>query len=377
MPDRIYLLNQASSLVAMDETPYDSEDLLQALIANHPDLLAIGSDTSSEAPRWLLISREMAVPGEEGGANRWSLDHLFVDQVGIPTLVEVKRSTDTRIRREVVGQLLDYAANAVVYWPIERIRTRFEATCEESGADAEQVLARHLQDGRGAEDFWQLVKTNLQAGRIRMIFLADVIPAELRRIIEFLNEQMDPAEVLGVEIRQYRGSGLQTLVPRVVGQTASASARKHPSESERVAITEAELDQEARAALPDGEARVVSQLIDWARKAQHALIFKRGANGAVFIPEVKSPRGSLYPISVHVNRGVVLMLHYLKRHPPFDTEAGRTEMLERLKRVQGIELRGGMDGRPRVPFAALTNEGALAQLLESIDWLIERIRAGA
>ena len=32
----------------------------------------------------------------------------------MPTLVEVKRSSDTRIRREVVGQMLHYAANAVV-----------------------------------------------------------------------------------------------------------------------------------------------------------------------------------------------------------------------------------------------------------------------
>jgi hypothetical protein len=37
----------------------------------------------------------------------------------VPTLVEVKRSDDTRIRREVVGQMLDYAANGVVYWPGE------------------------------------------------------------------------------------------------------------------------------------------------------------------------------------------------------------------------------------------------------------------
>jgi hypothetical protein len=32
----------------------------------------------------------------------------------VPTLLEVKRSSDTRIRREVVGQMLDYAANGVV-----------------------------------------------------------------------------------------------------------------------------------------------------------------------------------------------------------------------------------------------------------------------
>ena len=53
------------------------------------------------------------------------MDHLFLDQDSIPTIVEVKRSTDTRIRREVVGQLLDYAANAVVYWPVERLQAQF------------------------------------------------------------------------------------------------------------------------------------------------------------------------------------------------------------------------------------------------------------
>jgi hypothetical protein len=59
-----------------------------------------------------------------------------------------------------------------------------------------------------------------------MVFVADVIPAELRRIVEFLNEQMDPAEVLAVEIRQFVGEGMKTLVPRVMGQTAEAEKKK-------------------------------------------------------------------------------------------------------------------------------------------------------
>jgi hypothetical protein len=67
----------------------------------------------------------MNVPGSDESLGRFSLDHLFLDQDGIPTLVEVKRSSDTRIRREVIGQMLDYAANDVVYWPIEMIRSRF------------------------------------------------------------------------------------------------------------------------------------------------------------------------------------------------------------------------------------------------------------
>jgi len=37
---------------------------------------------------------------------------------------------------------------------------------------------------------------------------------------------MDPVEVLAIEVHQYVGKGLKTLVPRVIGQTAEAQARK-------------------------------------------------------------------------------------------------------------------------------------------------------
>ena len=66
----------------------------------------------------------------------------------------------------------------------------------------------------------------IQSRRLRLLFVADDIPTELQAIIEFLNEQMDRTEVLGVEIRQYLGSDLQTLVPRVVGMTVKARSAK-------------------------------------------------------------------------------------------------------------------------------------------------------
>ncbi len=171
----------------------------------------------------MLVSREITLASEEDGAGRWSVDHLFLDQDAIPTIVEVKRSTDTRIRREVVGQMLDYAANAVVYWPLETLRARFE----ESHQDAEQYLAEFVDDlGADPEEFWRKVKTNLQAGKVCLVFVADEIPAELRRVVEFMNGQMDPAEVLAVEIKQYVGGNLKTLVPRVMGQTVEAQRKK-------------------------------------------------------------------------------------------------------------------------------------------------------
>jgi hypothetical protein len=170
----IYLVQGDGDLVEMAAQDYASEALLQELLAKYPNLLA-GDQINSDVPRrWLLVSREVSLASEEDGPGRWSIDHLFLDQDAVPTIVEVKRSTDTRIRREVVGQMLDYAANAVLYWPVETLRARFE----ENHENPEEDLTDFLEDlGGDTEQFWWKVKTNLQAGKVRLIFVADEIPA--------------------------------------------------------------------------------------------------------------------------------------------------------------------------------------------------------
>ena len=45
-------------------------------------------------------------------------------------------------------------------------------------------------------------------------------------MVEFLNEQMQAAEVLAIEIKQYVGGGHKTLVPRLIGQTSKSQATK-------------------------------------------------------------------------------------------------------------------------------------------------------
>lgn len=222
----IFLLS-GEELVAMHEQPYDSEDLLQTLLAKYPELIAGESVGSTMSQGWLLVKREVGVPDSATGGSRWSLDHLFIDDQAVPTLVEVKRSDDTRIRREVVGQMLDYAANGIVYWPAERLRTDFEARCAKDGLDPLDELRSSLGDEVDPERFWDDVEQNLRSGRVRLVFVSDSIPQELRRVIEFLNERMSPTEVLGIEIKQYLGSGgFKTLVPRVVGQTEQARLQK-------------------------------------------------------------------------------------------------------------------------------------------------------
>jgi hypothetical protein len=226
----IYLQTPAG-LVEMTEEAYDSESVLQASLAEHPRLLAGDQMDDEEPRRWLLVDREVGVPDREGDGGRWAADHLFVDQDGVPTIVEVKRSSDTRARREVVGQMLDYAAHGAAYWRDGRIHEQFLRTCEAAGRDPAAVLSewRGADDQYGYEDFWESVETNLRAGHIRMVFVADEISREVKRIVEFLNEQLSVAEVFAVEVKQFTGEGQTALVPTLVGQTEEARGTKSRS----------------------------------------------------------------------------------------------------------------------------------------------------
>jgi len=293
MPDGIFLIKKDKELVELTSTPYDSEDLLQDLLAKYPNILA-GKQIDSQSPRrWLLISREMGIPSEDAGSKRWSIDHLFLDQDGIPTLVEVKRSNDTRIRREVVGQMLEYAANAIIYWPIEEIITRFESRCESCDLDPEEELSNFIQNELNHEDFWGKIKVNLQAGKIRMIFVADNIPIELQRIIEFLNSQMDPAEVIGVEVEQYVGEGLKTLVPRVLGQTAEARQKKGTSRKVRQ-WDETTFFEEITNRCISEAVTVAKRLLKWASKNANDVWWGKGSQSGSFVPTIFTPEGNRY-----------------------------------------------------------------------------------
>ena len=111
----IFIIRSDKELVELEEQAYESENLLQSLLEQYPQLLAGKQMNDIDPRRWLLICREAGLPSREGGGDRWSIDRLFLDQDAIPTIVEVKRSDDARIRREVVGQMLDYASNALVF----------------------------------------------------------------------------------------------------------------------------------------------------------------------------------------------------------------------------------------------------------------------
>lgn len=140
----VFVLSESQGLTALTPSEFVNEDDFQQLLEKYPALLFGSQLDDGQSCRWLLIKREKSIPAEDGGSGRWSVDHLFVDQDGIPTLVEVKRQSDTRLRREVVGQMLDYGANAVVYWPVEQLRAEFEQGCAAIGVNPEDEIRDRL-----------------------------------------------------------------------------------------------------------------------------------------------------------------------------------------------------------------------------------------
>ncbi len=373
MAGRIYVLGGESKLIAMEEAPYDSETLLQKLLADHPDLLAGDQINAEEPRRWLLVSREMAVPGEQDGAGRWSLDHLFLDQDAIPTLVEVKRSSDTRIRREVIGQMLDYAANAVAYWPVEEVKARFESRCKDDGDDPDSELVGLLGEGEDISTFWQSVKTNLQAGRIRLLFIADEIPTELRRVVEFLNSQMDPAEVLAIEVKQFVGENLKTLVPRVVGQTETARQKKNVDRGESRQWEESSFFSDLSQRRGEREAAVARRLLDWANKHGLRVWWGQGKKDGSFFPMYDNKFGKNFLFSVWTYGSIELQFQHMKT-PPFAEEGKRKELARRLSAI-GVSIpEESLKKRPTFGLGLLSQPGHLDEFVGVFDWMLSEIK---
>ena len=96
MAEKIYVMDEQKNLEPLEESRFEQEDQLQALIADHPQLLT-GEQIRPDNPRrWILISREQGIPETPGAPDRWWVDLLLVDQDATPTLVEVKRGETTK-----------------------------------------------------------------------------------------------------------------------------------------------------------------------------------------------------------------------------------------------------------------------------------------
>lgn len=188
---------------------------------------------------------------------------------------------------------------------------------------------------------------------------------------------MDPVEVLAVEIHQFVGNGLKTLVPRVIGQTAAAQRRKGTvdllARQWNEASLFAELDRKGMIA----EAEVARALLEWANFNMPELWWGHGKVTGNFIPGLTF--GGLWHqiIGVGTHGWLEIQFKYMKGDPPFDQDRLRLELLHKLNAIPGANLsQDSITKLPNLPLALFKDPAKLKQLTEVLDWAVAEIKRG-
>lgn len=367
----VFLLRGEDSLVPMQPGHFAAEDDFQRLLARFPELLVGDQIDPQEPRRWILVKREQAISTGEAGSPTWSIDHVFLDQDGIPTLVEIKRKEDSRLRREVVGQMLDYAANCSAYWTLETLQTGFENTCRETGQSSDALLAGLLGADADTRKFWQCVEDNLEAQKIRLLFVADVIPVELRRVVEFLNKQMDPVEVLAVELRQFVSNDLKTIVPTVYGH--QSFSRKRAAALRR--WDETSLIEKIAQTVGERELAIARAIYAWMKGGGRKLVFGTGKEYGSVYPVFKPNGIPINPAYLSTDGRLWLQFGPLSTKPVFGTIAARRALMQQFNTVKSANL--GESDLTRNPWISLRTiaedpEGE-TKVLNALKWMEEQI----
>ncbi|MFS0782051.1 hypothetical protein [Bacillus sp. 1P06AnD] len=371
MANNIFVLDKQNNLIEMKEESYDTEDIFQELIERYPTILAGDQINPIDPRKWILVSRERGVPSEMNGSNQWYLDHLFIDQDAIPTFVEIKRATDTRIRREVVAQMLDYAANATAYWELNTLKECYEAQLENGNTLSLEALGINVEK---TDIFWDNVFTHLKVGKIRLMFVADEIPLSLQRILEFLNEQMTETEVLGLEIKQYVSSdGLKTLVPNLLGRTSKIVQTKRP---EKGTWDEIRFFEDVQTVSGEQGVEVSRRLLRGFEKMGCRIWWGKGRFHGSFLPVYDGHLASHQLCSVYQSDKTTLIeLEFQYYKEPFKTIEEKQILKQKFEKIPGLLIdEGRLNKRPSFDFSLLLDETYLNAFLEIFRGYIEAVQ---
>ncbi|WP_142057704.1 hypothetical protein [Pseudarthrobacter sp. B4EP4b] len=174
---------------------YALESDLQAILARHPDLIpGVGAGART--------CREFQ--SEAGPA-----DIVVVGADGDLTLVECKLAANPQVRREIVGQMFDYASRL---WKmdVDDFAARWQSRTQESLFSEDSEIGFPLREA---------VARNLAEGRFRIVLAVDAINSPLKRMVEYLNFMSGPnTSVVAVEYSRLTQGSIEILAPRIYGQ---------------------------------------------------------------------------------------------------------------------------------------------------------------
>ena len=187
------------------------EKTLQDLLFRFPEALPIATIDPTYAPP-VPICRELALPA--GYA-----DALYVNHLGRLTLAEFKLWRNPQARREVIGQILDYAKD-LASWDYEDLQRQVSLALGKSG-NALYELVRQLYPELNEAEFVDNVARHLRRGEFLLLIIGDGIQEGAANIVDFVQRYSGLHFNLAmVEAALYRDAANGLIVqPRVLART--------------------------------------------------------------------------------------------------------------------------------------------------------------
>ncbi|TDE09767.1 hypothetical protein [Dyadobacter psychrotolerans] len=191
-----------------------SESWIQKIIHENAAILPISDIESGFAPA-ISIGREVKT-------NAGFIDNLLISAEGYITIVETKLWRNPQARREVVGQILDYAKE-LSKWTF----TDLDDAVRHVNQNSEGLISMiRNQAGNAETDEHTLIDNisrNLKRGRFLLLIVGDGIRESVEEMVEYLSQSPQLHFTLAlVELQVYKLSGevdSLLIIPQIITRT--------------------------------------------------------------------------------------------------------------------------------------------------------------
>jgi len=188
------------------------EEWMQVLLEKSPSILPTGNISSVYAPL-VCLAREVETPSGY-------IDNLYLSAKGYIVLVETKLWRNPEARREVVGQILDYAKD-IQKWSYEKIDAVFRKYHHTNESLFSHMVAEKLCDASDEAVFVDTVEKNIKASRFLLMIVGDGIREGVEKMSEFLNQNPTMQYHFALcELEVYQlENGQRLVVPQLTAKT--------------------------------------------------------------------------------------------------------------------------------------------------------------
>ncbi len=182
---------------------------------------------TAQTERAVVVAREMSTP--EGGR----IDVAAVDQDGLITLCECKLDRNAGSRREVLGQVLEYAGslNGMQFSDFRRLMS------DRLKTDLIDAMRERATGDFDAAIWEEKVAQTLNGGHFRLVIAVDQLTDVLKQTVLYLNDRA-AFSLLVAEMRRVRHNDIEMLVPSLFGD--ETAERKLPRRSASPTVRDAD-----------------------------------------------------------------------------------------------------------------------------------------